>query len=47
MLDRYWWIRETLAREGAGGCGVELVNLFDQATGSGRNLAIVVAPPAS
>ena len=25
---------------------VEMVNLFDQATGSGRNIAIVVAPPS-
>jgi hypothetical protein len=50
VLDRYWWVREALEEEpeegGNGRMAVELVNLFDQATGSGRNMAIVLAPSA-
>lgn len=44
LRDRAAWVRETLA--GAAGMRVELVNLFDQASGSARNVAIVVAPGA-
>jgi len=47
LLDRLLWIREELA-DMTGGVGsemdVQLVNLFDQATGSGRNVGIVVKP---
>lgn len=49
LRDRAAWVAEELRLEG--GCGgpdepmkVALVNLFDQATGSGRNVAIVLAP---
>jgi hypothetical protein len=49
LLDRLVWIREELAGV-AGGAGVEmdvqLVNLFDQDTGSGRNVGIVIKPSA-
>jgi hypothetical protein len=50
LLDRLVWVREELALCIAGGSGgghgydVELVNLFDQATGSGRNVGIVIKP---
>jgi len=45
VLDRLAWVREALS-EMSGGTHmqVEAVNLFDQATGSGRNIAIVIAP---
>jgi hypothetical protein len=47
LLDRLIWIREELA-DMAGGVGsemdVQLVNLFDQTTGSGRNVGIIVKP---
>ncbi|KAJ7202837.1 methyltransferase domain-containing protein [Mycena pura] len=49
--DRAQWIREQLGGQmsedgdGLGDTGtVEAVNLFDQATGSGRNVALVVVP---
>ncbi|KAJ3523896.1 hypothetical protein NMY22_g11237 [Coprinellus aureogranulatus] len=54
LLDRLQWIREELER--CGHCGenessmdkhswnVDLVNLFDQELGSGRNVAVVIAP---
>ncbi|KAI0655490.1 methyltransferase domain-containing protein [Cubamyces menziesii] len=41
MLDRAVWVHEEL--EGTD-LDVDLVNLFDQASGSGRNVAIVVRP---
>ncbi|TFK48632.1 hypothetical protein OE88DRAFT_1614951, partial [Heliocybe sulcata] len=41
LLDRMVWVQEGL---GGGGMEVGLVNLFDQGTGSGRNVAIVIAP---
>ncbi|KAH7925888.1 hypothetical protein BV22DRAFT_1104685 [Leucogyrophana mollusca] len=54
LMDRYDWIHEELeesrpqAKEGVSTgtqtMRVELFNLFDQATGSGRNIAIVVTP---
>ncbi|KAF9524475.1 methyltransferase domain-containing protein [Crepidotus variabilis] len=50
LRDRVQWIKETLAatqetREvNETSPEVGLVNLFDQSTGSGRNVAIVVAP---
>ncbi|KAF8073658.1 methyltransferase domain-containing protein [Lyophyllum atratum] len=50
VLDRVAWIEEELrkrgeeAGDGLAGYGVEVVNLFDQATGSGRNMALVLAP---
>lgn len=40
LLDRYCWVREALGGQG----DVQLVNLFDQATGSGRNVGLVVRP---
>ncbi|KAH0832235.1 hypothetical protein J3R83DRAFT_13209 [Lanmaoa asiatica] len=44
LLDRRDWIQHELA--GMDDCGqeveVEMVNLFDQATGSGRNVALVI-----
>jgi hypothetical protein len=47
LLDRLLWIREELT-DMASGVGsemdVQLVNLFDQATGSGRNVGIIVKP---
>ncbi|KAI0060316.1 hypothetical protein BV25DRAFT_977177 [Artomyces pyxidatus] len=49
LLDRIAWLKETLQDSGSGAMGgtrwdVELVNLFDQAMGSGRNTALLVAP---
>lgn len=45
IMDRMEWVREKLNAVGdAGELVVEAVNLFDQATGSGRNVALVVAP---
>jgi hypothetical protein len=46
ILDREAWMREALRDGAETGFDVELVNLFDQATGSGRNIAIVVTPRA-
>ncbi|KAG5639426.1 hypothetical protein H0H81_002294 [Sphagnurus paluster] len=51
VLDRVQWIQEELKarRERYGGddflaaCTIEVVNLFDQATGSGRNIPLVLA----
>jgi len=50
LRDRVEWVREELGSNSVPGTNlksneprVELVNLFDQATGSGRNVAIVVA----
>ncbi|KAJ7695717.1 hypothetical protein B0H17DRAFT_1198493 [Mycena rosella] len=46
IIDRTQWVQEQLnGGRGTGGMQVEMVNLFDQATGSGRNIALVVAPP--
>ncbi|KAJ7644304.1 methyltransferase domain-containing protein [Roridomyces roridus] len=42
IMDREEWVREQLGL--ASELRVEAVNLFDQATGSGRNVALVVAP---
>jgi len=44
IMDREQWIQEHLDERGMGDMRVELVNLFDQATGSGRNIALVVTP---
>lgn len=48
LLDRHEWIREELngssGSQGSDAMDVDLVNLFDQATGSGRNVAIVIKP---
>ncbi|KAI0823298.1 methyltransferase domain-containing protein [Trametes gibbosa] len=46
LLDRAVWVREMLkaSRDQGTDLGVELVNLFDQASGSGRNVAIVIRP---
>ncbi|KAF5360877.1 hypothetical protein D9756_004784 [Leucocoprinus leucothites] len=44
VLDRMVWIEETLRSEGCTDVQAQLVNLFDQAAGSGRNIAIVIAP---
>ncbi|PCH40342.1 hypothetical protein WOLCODRAFT_98736 [Wolfiporia cocos MD-104 SS10] len=41
LLDREQWLREQLEDTGM---AVKLVNLFDQASGSGRNVAIVLHP---
>ncbi|GLB41959.1 putative methyltransferase domain containing protein [Lyophyllum shimeji] len=52
VLDRVTWLEEELDRrkkkagDGLAGYEIEAVNLFDQATGSGRNIALVLAPPA-
>ncbi|KAG5648381.1 hypothetical protein DXG03_004955 [Asterophora parasitica] len=49
VLDRVQWIREELNRQLGllKGYEIEAVNLFDQATGSGRNIALVLAPRRS
>ncbi|KAG1822620.1 methyltransferase domain-containing protein [Suillus subaureus] len=48
LLDRHEWIREELSQSSeaqeSSVMDVGLVNLFDQATGSGRNVAIVIKP---
>jgi hypothetical protein len=44
ILDRVQWLRERLSEGVDGEMDVEIVNLFDQAAGSGRNVAVVVAP---
>jgi hypothetical protein len=54
LMDRLQWVREALGHHGKRGeCGsrenqhdwsVELVNLFDQDLGSGRNVGLVIAP---
>lgn len=44
ILDRLQWVAETLRAEGREELQVSMVNLFDQSTGSGRNVAIVMAP---
>jgi hypothetical protein len=48
LLDRYEWIREELNGSGvsqeSNTMDVDLINLFDQATGSGRNVAIIIQP---
>ncbi|KAF9235184.1 methyltransferase domain-containing protein [Melanogaster broomeanus] len=46
VLDRYEWIRHELAEMNDGGqkMVIEMVNLFDQAVGSGRNIALVIKP---
>ncbi|KAI0366944.1 hypothetical protein BV20DRAFT_971250 [Pilatotrama ljubarskyi] len=43
LLDRAVWLQEELQDNSL---SVELVNLFDQASGSGRNVAIVIRPRA-
>lgn len=42
ILDRYLWLREEL--DGDDVLHARLVNLFDQKTGSGRNIGIVLSP---
>ncbi|KAG1743238.1 methyltransferase domain-containing protein [Suillus paluster] len=48
LLDRHEWIREELSESSespeSNVMDVDLINLFDQATGSGRNVAIVIKP---
>jgi hypothetical protein len=44
IKDRQQWVQEHLDERGMDEMHVDLVNLFDQATGSGRNIAMVVAP---
>lgn len=44
ILDRLVWVDELVKSEGRSDLRTSVVNLFDQATGSGRNVAIVVAP---
>ncbi|KAJ6620745.1 methyltransferase domain-containing protein [Mycena sp. CBHHK59/15] len=44
IMDRERWIQEQLGESGDIQMQVEMVSLFDQATGSGRNIALVVAP---
>ncbi|KAJ7242871.1 methyltransferase domain-containing protein [Mycena haematopus] len=46
IMDRQQWVQERLDEQGIedSAMQVEMVNLFDQATGSGRNIALVVAP---
>lgn len=44
ILDRLVWVDEFLQSEGRLDLRPSVVNLFDQSTGSGRNVAIVVAP---
>jgi hypothetical protein len=47
LLDRLTWLRDALIKDSSdSGFDVDLVNLFDQATGSGRNIAIVAVPRA-
>ncbi|XP_006462685.1 hypothetical protein AGABI2DRAFT_186564, partial [Agaricus bisporus var. bisporus H97] len=43
ILDRLVWVDELVKSEGRSDLRTSVVNLFDQATGSGRNVAIVVA----
>jgi hypothetical protein len=43
LLDRLAWLREILPT-GSSELKADLVNLFDQTTGSGRNVAICIAP---
>ncbi|KAJ7465308.1 methyltransferase domain-containing protein [Mycena latifolia] len=45
IIDRAQWVQEQLDGRGTDELQVDMVNLFDQATGSGRNIALVVAPP--
>lgn len=40
IIDRILWLRENLGP----GADVRIVNLFDQAMDSGRNIAIVITP---
>jgi hypothetical protein len=47
IKDRQQWVQEHLDERGMDEMHVDLVNLFDQATGSGRNIAMVVAPTSS
>lgn len=47
LLDRLVWVREQLQAIGEATFEAELVNLFDQETGSGRNVAIVIRPKAA
>ncbi|KAG6900390.1 hypothetical protein C0993_011378 [Termitomyces sp. T159_Od127] len=45
ILDRIEWLKEQVQKsELLNGYVVEAVNLFDQATGSGRNVALVLRP---
>ncbi|OBZ71113.1 Methyltransferase-like protein 25, partial [Grifola frondosa] len=43
LLDRYRWLEEELSGTGM---EIKLVNLFDQASGSGRNIAITISSPS-
>ncbi|OCB86700.1 hypothetical protein A7U60_g6158 [Sanghuangporus baumii] len=45
ILDRYLWLQEELGSSG-GRRIIDIVNLFDQETGSGRNVALVLTPSA-
>ncbi|KAJ7134339.1 methyltransferase domain-containing protein [Mycena epipterygia] len=45
IMDRQQWVQDQLDERRGDGMQVEVVNLFDQATGSGRNIALIVAPP--
>jgi hypothetical protein len=40
LLDRIEWIKENIGKAS----NARLISLFDQATGSGRNMAIVIEP---
>lgn len=44
ILDRVIWLKEQLGLNGAAAQRVHMINLFDQNTGSGRNIAIVLRP---
>ncbi|KAJ7808867.1 methyltransferase domain-containing protein [Mycena olivaceomarginata] len=44
IADRQQWVQEHLDAREMYGVQVELVNLFDQATGSGRNVAMCIRP---
>ncbi|KAG6336264.1 hypothetical protein ID866_2818 [Astraeus odoratus] len=49
LLDRYEWLHEEVGDTGQEkwDMTIEMVNLFDQATGSGRNVALVVGPAST
>jgi hypothetical protein len=44
IADRQQWVQEHLDAREMYGVQVELVNIFDQATGSGRNVAMCIRP---
>ncbi|KAL5529577.1 hypothetical protein ACEPAG_5562 [Sanghuangporus baumii] len=45
ILDRYLWLHEEVGSSGERLIG-DIVNLFDEETGSGRNVALVLTPSA-